>query len=213
MCRKIPMGELLAGLVPRLVTRTSLTDQASHEHSSAGAILSVVDAAGTTAHILQTGALAAGPTWTAEFGGTEDDGDYTLTFTGFGLPAPVDVVVARATTPATNDDLAAAMDAELVIQNDTDGDIEGILAAVSSATDTVSIEVAQGLPSGVITSSAPVGASITLVNTTARNVRLQYDSAGMATLTFPGGVTAYRVLQMALPAGYGDTLSSDAGAP
>lgn len=100
-----------------------------------------------------------GPTYTLTFGGTETDGDYDVTFTGFGLASPQTVTVTRATTPATNDDLATAMDAELDTQTGGGGDIEGVLALVSSAGSVVTIRVTDGLI-GTITTDAPGSATL-----------------------------------------------------
>lgn len=107
----------------------------------------------------------AGEGHTATFGGTETDGDYDLIFAGFGLASPVTVTITRSTTPATNADLAAAMDAELDTQNGVAGDIEGLLASVSNASGVVTIVMTDGLAAGTITSSAPSPGTLTVVNT------------------------------------------------
>jgi hypothetical protein len=99
----------------------------------------------------------------ATFGATPEDGDYDLIFTGFGLVSPVTVTVARSTTPDTNDDLAAAMDAELDTAAGGGGDLEDILQpdSIESEDAVVSFAIADGLI-GTVTSSAPGSATLTV---------------------------------------------------
>lgn len=108
-----------------------------------------------------------GPEWEIEVGGTATDGDYDVIFTGFGFSSPQTVTVTRSTTPATNADLAAAIDAELVVQNGGSGDIEGILDFIDSAAETVTIKIVDGLPSGTVTVSAPAPGTLTATLTDA----------------------------------------------
>lgn len=106
-----------------------------------------------------------GRTYTITVGGTPADGNYDVIFTGFGLASPVTVRVTRSTTPATNDDLAAAIDAELDTQNAPAGDIEDLLVSVSTNTNVVTIQMTDDLDAGEITSAAPGGATITIAQT------------------------------------------------
>jgi hypothetical protein len=104
-----------------------------------------------------------GPVHTATVGGTPTDGDYVITFTGFGLLAPVVVTVSRvAGVPATNAALATAIDAAI------DALIPTTLANVVTASTVlgavVTITLARGLATGVISQSAPAPGTITLVN-------------------------------------------------
>lgn len=106
---------------------------------------------------------------TAVIGGTPEDGNYDLIFTGFGLESPVTVRVERSTTPSTNDDLAAAMETEL--ETAIAGDLAGVVLSASSATATVSFTIAGGLATGTVTEASPGSTTITLAGT------------GVATLT------------------------------
>ena len=108
------------------------------------------------------------------FGGTETDGDYEITFTGFGLVAPVAVTLTRAGgVPATSDDLAAAFDAELDTQNGVAGDIEGILANVTSSGPVVSFSASRSVAEGTIAVTAVTGPATLVVATTDEDVARQ----------------------------------------
>ena len=111
--------------------------------------------------------LGEGPAYTNTIGGTEDDGDYDLIFTGFGLVSPVTVTIARtAGSPADNEALAEAQALELATQADTGGDLEDILDLDSiddSVAESVSFKILDGLASGTITTSQPSGATQTVV--------------------------------------------------
>jgi hypothetical protein len=99
---------------------------------------------------------------TATFGGTTADGDYDLTFTGFGLVSPVTVTVTRTGgSPATDTDLAAAMEIAL----DGEAGLSGVLNDADAVDEVVTIQMTDGVPVGTITSSAPGGASLTVVVT------------------------------------------------
>ena len=106
-----------------------------------------------------------GRSYTATVGGTATDGVYRLTFTGYGLGAPVNVDVTRSTTPATNDDLAAAIDAALVAA--AAGSLSGVLTAanVNSALSVVSFTLDDGIDAGTITASAPAPGTLTVATT------------------------------------------------
>jgi len=99
----------------------------------------------------------AGKEYQATFDGTPTDGDYTLTFTGFGLSAPVDITVTRSTTPATNNDLAAALDTALDTAAGAAGDLEDVLVAssISTTDNVVTFETQDGLDAGTITVTDP----------------------------------------------------------
>lgn len=100
-----------------------------------------------------------GPSYSAQIGGVPADGNYDLVFTGFGLVSPVTVTTPRVGgVPASNDDIAAAMDAAL--DTAAAGSLGGVLAEVSSAGDTASFRIADGLATGTITPAQPAGASI-----------------------------------------------------
>lgn len=58
--RQISLGDLLAGLIPRWVARTSLTSSATHIHTQPGAIMAVADDAGTTNLLIVQGTPGAG---------------------------------------------------------------------------------------------------------------------------------------------------------
>lgn len=107
-----------------------------------------------------------GPAYSATVGGTATDGDYTITFTGFGLETPVDVDVTRSTTPASNDDLAAEIDAALDVAADASGSLEDILfpGSISSAAAVVSFRAFAGLPAGTVTQSAPAPGTLTIAD-------------------------------------------------
>lgn len=70
--------------------------------------------------------------------------------------------------------------------------VPGAILAVTSSADAPQAMIAEGAPA-------------------ANQVRVEYDANGLATLTFNGAVTGYKVLQMALPAGHGDRLAASHG--
>lgn len=97
-----------------------------------------------------------GRAYTATFAGTPADGTYRLTFTGFGLGAPVNVDVVRAGgVPASNNALATALDAALVTA--AAGSLNTVLvdASIESATNVVSFRLIDGLATGTITVTDP----------------------------------------------------------
>jgi hypothetical protein len=98
-----------------------------------------------------------GPSWTTTVGGSPEDGDYTVTFTGFGLESPVVVTTTRSTTPDTNDDLATQIAADIEAESDLD-DIVALAAATDSVVD---ISIENDLPVGTITAAAPGSATHT----------------------------------------------------
>ncbi|NJK32972.1 MAG: DUF3383 domain-containing protein [Deltaproteobacteria bacterium] len=63
----------------------------------------------------------------------------------------------RATTPATNNDLAASMDTALDTAAAALGSLDGVVvpSSITSSTNTVTFEIADGLPSGTVTVSDP----------------------------------------------------------
>lgn len=108
-----------------------------------------------------------GMSFSAQFGGTPTDGDYDLIFTGFGLGSPVTVTVTRAAgTPATNDDLAAAM--ETALDTAEAGPLNGVLVtgSPSATTDTVVFDTVDGLI-GTVTTAAPGAGTLTATVTDA----------------------------------------------
>ncbi len=98
-----------------------------------------------------------GNAYTATFGGTPADGDYTLTFTGFGLGSPVDVDVTRSGgSPSDNAALGVALDAAL--DTAAAGSLSSVLVAASISNDgsgVVSFETQDGLDSGTVTVTDP----------------------------------------------------------
>lgn len=95
-----------------------------------------------------------GPTYNALFGGTPTDGTYILTFTGFGLGAPVLVTTTRAAgVPATNDDLATDFRTQLTTA--LGGSLSTVLAPGSIAGTGANAEfrLLDGLASGTIVAS------------------------------------------------------------
>jgi hypothetical protein len=104
--------------------------------------------------------IGGGRSYTATIGGTAANGTYRLTFTGYGLSAPVNVDVVRSGgTPATNNDLATQMRTNLLAESDLDE----VLADVTVSTNQLTITLVDAIDAGTITSSAPGGASITNV--------------------------------------------------
>ena len=100
---------------------------------------------------------ATGITAEVQFGGTIADGDYPLTFTGFGLVSPVTVTVTRAgASPVDADALAVALDAAL----DGEAGLSAVLASVSTADDTVAIAITDGLIGTIEAGTPPVGATM-----------------------------------------------------
>lgn len=96
-----------------------------------------------------------GPIHEFTFGGTLDDATYTLTFTGFGLGSPVDIDVVRGSgTPATEDDMAAAMAAALETAADG-GSLDGVVvvgeSVASGSGGTGTLQLEDGLASGTVT--------------------------------------------------------------
>lgn len=107
-----------------------------------------------------------GPTYTLQVTGTPTDGNYIWTFTGFGLSSPVTVTVARSTTPSTNDDLAAALDAQLDTQAGTDLAAVLVPSSITSVDDTVTLRIIDGLDTGTITFSHSVGGGTSTITLT-----------------------------------------------
>lgn len=58
--RLISIGDIMAGLIPRHRSRTGLASSATQVHDVPGAILQVIDAAGTTALAIVSGTAGAG---------------------------------------------------------------------------------------------------------------------------------------------------------
>jgi phage tail sheath gpL-like len=137
--------------------------------------------------------------YVATVGGTATNGDYQIIFTGFGLGSPVTVEVERSTTPATNNDLAAALDGALDTHIGTDLAAVLVPGSISSSTNTVSFRTLSGL-TGTVTYAAPSPGTLTGVETgivtfTNRHkgefgqdldIRLNYDRASQKT---PAGLT------------------------
>lgn len=95
-----------------------------------------------------------GPTYNALFGGTPTDGTYILTFTGFGLGAPVLVTTTRAAgTPATNDDLAADFQTQLTTA--LGGTLATVLApgSIGGTGANAEFRLLDGLATGTIVAS------------------------------------------------------------
>jgi len=75
LLRQIPAGDLIAGMIPRVISRT-VASNAVQVEPEAGAILSVADAAGTSALAIVTGTPGAGEVQIAY----SAEGVATLTF-------------------------------------------------------------------------------------------------------------------------------------
>jgi hypothetical protein len=99
-------------------------------------------------------------------GGTEADGTYRLTFTGFGLASPVNVDVVRAAgSPATNALLGDAMRTALTTAGTGPGGSlfgEIVLASIGGTGATVTFRMVDGLAPGTVTATQPGGATITV---------------------------------------------------
>lgn len=91
-------------------------------------------------------------------GGTPADGDYTSTFTGYDLVAPVDVDTPRSTTPADNNALATAHAGD--INTAAAGALAGVVHSASAATNVVTVRIYGGLATGAVTHSQPGGATM-----------------------------------------------------
>lgn len=74
--RQVLIGDVLDGLRSRVVARAGLTNQATHVHSTPGAIEHVMDSAGTTPLAVVSGAPGAGEVQVAY----DANGLATLTF-------------------------------------------------------------------------------------------------------------------------------------
>lgn len=92
----------------------------------------------------------------ATFGGTPADGTYRLTFTGFGLPSPVNVDVVRDTgSPAANTDLGTALAAALIAaEGGTLSDVLVLDSIVDNLDGTVAFATTDGLI-GTVTVTDP----------------------------------------------------------
>lgn len=91
-------------------------------------------------------------------GGTEADGDYQSIFTGFGLANPITVTTTRATTPATNADLATQHAADITTL--ISSTLAGVVVSATATDATVLVRVAGGLDTGTITHAQPDGATM-----------------------------------------------------
>jgi hypothetical protein len=103
-----------------------------------------------------------GPQYNALFEGTVADGTYILTFTGFGLPAPVALTVTRAAgTPATLALIAEDMADALELEADTGGDLEDVvdLASIVYAGVEIDFGILPGLAAGTVVASGTAVAS------------------------------------------------------
>jgi phage tail sheath gpL-like len=134
-------------------------------------------------------------------GGTPANGNYDVIFTGYGLGSPETVRVPRDSgSPASNSDLAAAMDAAL--DTAIAGALAGVLVpgSIQSSGTGYSFRTISDLE-GTVTYAAPTGATNVVTETgritfTCRHkgefgqdldVRLNYDRASQKT---PAGLTA-----------------------
>lgn len=106
-----------------------------------------------------------GELYTATVGGTATDGDYELEFDGFGLSAPVTVTVTRATTPATNADIAAALRTALAAA--LLADLANVLDATGGSSTTATYTFKGGLATGTVTPAAPAPGTLTVAQTSA----------------------------------------------
>lgn len=110
-----------------------------------------------------------GMSWSVLVGGTATDGTYILTFTGFGLVAPVDVTVTRAAgVPATNADIGDAFRTALTTA--AGGSLSGelVTASIGGTGATVTFQTADGLIGTVTASGTAVAGAgdltVTLVD-------------------------------------------------
>lgn len=95
-----------------------------------------------------------GPTWSHVISGTVADGTMTLTFTGFGLAAPVVVTSTRAAgTPATLALFLADLATQLTTEAGVGQDLEDVVvvASISVNATTLTYQIADGLASGTVT--------------------------------------------------------------
>ena len=76
MARRVELGDIVAGLIPRVAARTGLASSATQVEPEPGAILAVTDTAGTTAITMVTGTAGAGEV-TVSY---DTDGVATLVF-------------------------------------------------------------------------------------------------------------------------------------
>lgn len=118
-----------------------------------------------------------GAKYTATVGGTATDGTYRLAFDGFGLGAPVNVDVVRATTPAANADLGAALRAALVTA--LGGSLAAVLKATGGSGTAATYTFLAGLPSGTVTPTAPAPGTLTVAQTDEGKVAYQAKNKGL----------------------------------
>jgi hypothetical protein len=127
-----------------------------------------------------------GPSFSALFEGTVADGTYILTFTGFGLGAPVTVTTTRtAGTPATLALVGDAFRTQLTTQFGTN--LAGVLAAAPGGTGaTVTFRILPGLASGTVVASGTAVASTADLTVTTTDAaigdtlfRLQYTRTAL----------------------------------
>lgn len=101
--------------------------------------------------------------WTATFDGTATDGDYSLTFTHPTLAtAGFAATVERDTTPASNSDLAAAMETAVEVATLTDDLINATVTADSS--NVLTIVTQRGVSELAITASAPAPGTLVVAD-------------------------------------------------
>jgi hypothetical protein len=103
-----------------------------------------------------------GPEYTITFGGTPTDGDYETIFTGFGLSSPVTVTTTRATTPATNADLATQHAADITTLIATT--LAGVVAEATATDEDVFVVLENDLATGTVTHNTTGGGGETLTN-------------------------------------------------
>jgi hypothetical protein len=95
----------------------------------------------------------------ATFGGTETDGNYVLTFDHPTLPAPVPVTVVRVGgVPATNNDLAAAMETAV----EANPQLAALVASANATANVNDVTTFPGVQGLTITPSAPAPGTLTV---------------------------------------------------
>lgn len=103
----------------------------------------------------------SGPIHNVLVTGTASDGAYDIVFTGFGLASPVTIRVTRATTPATNADIADALRDLIATEIDAGGDLENVVISEDGTGANVHFTFAAELPDGVVTVVDPGAGTLT----------------------------------------------------
>jgi hypothetical protein len=141
-----------------------------------------------------------GPSWSHVISGTVADGTMTLTFTGFGLEAPVVITATRtAGSPATNALFLAALATALESAADVGEDLEDVVDpdSIEVTSTTLTYRIAEGLASGTVTAGGTAVASTIDLTAT------QTD-AGLASMMFGSQYTRTALMYYSTDATYAD---------